>query len=303
MEASKKLSGRHKVWREIKSYAIITLGLIIYSFAWTNILASANIMGGGGGGIAMLIYYVTGGENGGVPIGVSYLAINVVLVTIAMFVIGPKFGVKTIYAMLAISGLMTVMQLYLPPDVLGLGNSDKLLSAILGGGLSAAGISLCFMQGGSSGGTDIIAMIVNKYKNISYGRVLMLCDVIIMGLSVFIFKNVTALIYGYVVVGVFGITLDYIIAGNKQSSQIMIMSKKYEEIADKIVYDVHRGVTVLEATGWYTKKDQKVLMVACRKNETTQIYRIIKEIDPQAFITVGSIMGVYGEGFENLRTK
>ena len=302
MEASQKLSGRHRVWREIKSYAIITLGLILYSFAWTNILASANVMGGGGGGIAMLIYYLTGGENGGLPIGVSYLIINAILVTVAIFIIGPKFGVKTIYAMLVISGLMTFMQLYLPANLLGLGG-DKLLSAILGGGMAGAGIAMCFMQGGSSGGTDIIAMIVNKYRNISYGRILMLCDVIILGCSVLIFKNITALIYGYVVVGVFGVTLDFIIAGNKQSSQIMIMSKKYEEIANKIVYDVHRGVTVLEATGWYTKKEQKVLMVACRKNETTQIYRIIKEIDPQAFITVGSVMGVYGEGFENLRTK
>lgn len=295
-------SKKHLIWREIRSYLLITIGLVIYSFGWTNVIASANIVGGGGGGIAMLIYYLTGGENGGIPIGVSYLIINTILVTIAMFIIGPKFGIKTIYAMLVISGLMTVMQLYLPPNLLGLAN-DKLLSAILGGALSGAGISMCFMQGGSSGGTDIIAMIVNKYKNISYGRILMLCDIVILGLSVLIFKDITALIYGYVVVGVFGITLDFIIAGNKQSSQMMIVSKLYEEIADKIVNDVHRGVTVLEATGWYTKKEQKVLMVVCRKNETNQVYRVIKEIDPQAFITVGSVMGVYGEGFENLRTK
>ena len=302
METPKKLTGYQLVWKEIKSFAIISVGLIVYSFAWTNILASAKVMGGGGGGIAMLVYYLTGGESGGVPIGVSYLVLNAILVSVAMFVIGPKFGVKTIYAMLLIAGLMTAMQLYLPPNLLGLAD-DKLLSAILGGGLSGAGISMCFMQGGSSGGTDIIAMIVNKYRNISFGRILMLCDVIILGLSVLILKDITALIYGYVVVGVFGLTLDFIIAGNKQSSQIMIVSKSYEEIADKILHDVNRGVTVLEATGWYTKKDQKVLMVVCRKNETTQIYRIIKEIDSQAFITVGSVMGVFGEGFENLRTK
>jgi len=302
MQATQKLPVRNAIWKEVRSYAIITFGLLIYSFGWTNILASANVMGGGGGGIAMLIYYLTGGENGGIPIGISYLIINAVLVTTAMFIIGPKFGIKTIYAMLVISGMMTVMQLYLPPNLLGLAD-DKLLSAILGGGLAGVGISIIFMQGGSSGGTDIIAMIVNKYRNISYGRILMLCDVVILGISVFIFKNITALIYGYVVVGVFGLTLDFIIAGNKQSSQIMIVSKMYQEIADKIVFDVHRGVTVLEATGWYTKKEQKVLMVVCRKNETTQVYRVIKEIDPQAFITVGSVMGVYGEGFDNLRTK
>ena len=237
-----------------------------------------------------------------ISVGISYLAINAVLVGIASFIIGPKFGIKTIYAMVVISAVMTLMQLYLPPNLLGLAD-DKLLSAILGGGLAAVGISLCFAQGGSSGGTDIIAMIVNKYRNVSYGRVLMLCDVVILGLSVLIFRNVTALIYGYVVVGVFGVTLDFIIAGNKQSSQIMIISKKYEEIADRIVYDVHRGVTVLEGNGWYTKEAQKVLMVACRKSETTAIYRVIKEVDPQAFITVGSVMGVYGQGFEALRTK
>jgi uncharacterized membrane-anchored protein YitT (DUF2179 family) len=302
MMTAKKLPVRRSVWREIRSYAIITVGLLVYAFAWTNIIASANIMGGGGAGIAMLVYYITGGAGGGIPVGVSYLILNAVLVTIAGFILGPKFGLKTIYAILVISGLMTILQLYLPANLLGLAD-DKLLSAILGGGLAGAGISLCFMQGGSSGGMDIIAMIVNKYRNISYGRILMICDIVILGLSVLIFRNITALIYGYVVVGVFGVTLDSLIAGNRQSSQILIMSKKYEEIADHIVTDVHRGVTVLEATGWYTKKEQKVLMVACRKSETTQIYRIIKEIDPQAFITVGSVMGVYGEGFENLRTK
>ncbi|MCD8185616.1 MAG: YitT family protein [Rikenellaceae bacterium] len=208
----------------MRSYAIITLGLLIYSFSWTNILVSANVMGGSSGGIAMLIYYLTGGENGGIPIGISYLLINAILVTTAMFIIGPKFGIKTIYAMLVISGLMTVMQLYLPPNLLGLAD-DKLLSAILGGGLAGIGIAIIFMQGGSSGGTDIIAMIVNKYRNISYGRILMLCDVIILGISVLIFKNITALIYGYVVVGVFGLTLDFIIAGNKQFSEIMIVSR------------------------------------------------------------------------------
>lgn len=296
------LPSSKSIWGEIRSYALITLGLVAYAFAWTNIIASANIMGGGGAGIAMLVYYATGGEAGGVPVGVSYLILNAILVGIASFIIGPKFGIRTIYAILAVSGIMTAMQLYLPANLLGLGG-DKLLSAMLGGGLAAVGISLCFAQGGSSGGTDIIAMIVGKYRNISYGRVLMVCDVVILGLSVFIFRNITTLIYGYVVVGVFGVTLDAIIAGNKQTSQILIMSKKYGEIADRIVGDVHRGVTVLEATGWYTKKEQKVLMVACRKSETSQIWRIIKEIDPQAFITVGSVMGVYGEGFENLRAK
>ncbi len=291
-----------KALKEIRSYAIITLGLALYSFAYTAVVAPADFVGGGASGIAMIIYYATGGADGGIPIGYSFFVINAILVTAASFIIGPRFGAKTIYAIACISVLMSVMQKFVPPDLLGL-SQDKLLSAILGGAIAAAGISMCFSQGGSSGGTDIIAMIINKYRNISYGRILMACDTVIIGSSFFLFKDVSVLIYGYVLVGIFGYTLDAIIAGNKQSSQIFIMSKKYEQIADRIAFDVKRGVTVLDGSGWYSKKPQKVLMVVCRKTDTQAIYKVIKEVDPEAFITVGSVMGVYGQGFEVLRTK
>lgn len=302
MSLTAKIPSKTTVFKEVKSYLIITLGLMLYAFAWTSILAPANVVGGGGGGMAMLVYYATGGHNGGIPIGYSYLVINAILIGIGTLLIGPKFGAKTIYAILCISLVMSLMQKFVPNDILGL-SQDKLLSALLGGGMAGVGVSMCFTQGGSSGGTDIIAMIVNKYRNISYGRVLMICDVFIIGSTVFVFKDVSTIIYGYVVVGVFGYTIDAVIAGNKQSSQIMIISKHHEAIADRIVYDIKRGVTVLDGNGWYTKKPQKVLMVLCRKNETTAIYKVIRDVDPEAFITVGSVMGVYGEGFELLRTK
>ena len=149
--------------------------------------------------------------------------------------------------------------------------------------------------------TVIIALIINKYKTVSYGKVLMLCDLIIIGCSLFIFKNITSVIYGYVMVAVFGYTIDAVMAGNRQSAQILIVSPKYDQIAERIFSEMHRGVTLLDGEGWYTKTPTKVVMVVCRKNETGILFRVIKEVDPHAFMTFGSVMGVYGLGFEALK--
>ena len=283
-----------------KEYGLISIGGLMYSFAWTSILIPAGVMGGGLNGIGLLIYYATGGTNGGIPLGVTFLVLNAVLVGVASLLISLKFGAKTIYAIGFISVAMAVMQQAVPDNVLGLAD-DKLLSAILGGALAGAGISICFTQGGSTGGTDIIALIINKYKTVSYGKVLMLCDLIIIGCSLFIFKNITSVIYGYVMVAVFGYTIDAVMAGNRQSTQVLIVSKKYEEIARLIFSEMRRGVTLLDGEGWYTKQPTKVVMVVCRKYETGTLFKLIKRVDPEAFMTVGNVMGVYGHGFEALK--
>ena len=259
-----------------KEYGLISIGGLTYSFAWTSILIPAGVMGGGLNGIGLLIYYATGGTDGGIPLGVTFLVLNAVLVGIASLLISLKFGAKTIYAIGFISVAMAVMQQAVPDNVLGLAD-DKLLSAILGGALAGAGISICFTQGGSTGGTDIIALIINKYKTVSYGKILMLCDLIIIGCSLFIFKNITSVIYGYVMVAVFGYTIDAVMAGNRQSAQILIVSPKYDLIAERIFSEMHRGVTLLDGEGWYTKTPTKVVMVVCRKNETGILFRVIKE--------------------------
>ena len=144
-------------------------------------------------------------------------------------------------------------------------------------------------------------MIVNRYKTISYGRIIMLCDLLIIGCSIFIFKNITAMIYGYVMVAVNGYTIDAVMAGNRQSTQVLIVSKKYEEIARLIFSEMRRGVTLLDGEGWYTKQPTKVVMVVCRKYETGTLFKLIKRVDPEAFMTVGNVMGVYGHGFEALK--
>ncbi len=290
----------HPVLRTVKEYIFITVGLMIYAFSWTAVVIPADGVGGGASGVALLIYYATGGANGGIPIGYSFFAVNGILLLIAALTVGIRFGAKTIYAIVVISFGMGLMQKLIPPDLLGLGG-DKLLSAILGGALGGLGISICFTQGGSTGGTDIVAMIVNKYYNISYGKIMIVCDMVIIGCSIFVFKNITAIIYGYVLVAVFGYTVDYIMAGNRQSSQIFIVSKQFDLIAARVSKEVRRGVTLIDGEGWYTGEKAKIVMVVCRKNETSSIFRIIKDCDPAAFITVGSVMGVYGLGFEALK--
>lgn len=289
------------ILRTVKEYGLMAAGMFIYAFAWVGVLIPAEGTGGGASGLALLIYYATGGEaGGGIPIGISVLIINAVLLIIAAFIIGWKFGIKTIYCVVLLSVAMSAMQEWLPSDLIGLGE-DKFLSAILGGVMAGIGVSLCFAQGGSTGGTDIVAMIINKYRTISYGRIVFFSDFIIIGSAYFIFRDVATIIYGYVMVATFGYTVDLIVAGNRQSSQMFIISSKYDMIADRVAHDAHRGVTLIDGEGWYSKHPMKIVMVVCRKNETRVMFRIIKECDPDAFITVGSVMGVYGKGFDALK--
>lgn len=293
---------KHPVLKEIRSYLIITLGMLLYSFAYITILTSAKVIGGGMAGIGTLVFFFTGGEGHGIPIGHTYFVANLILLAIGSLIIGPKFGIKTIYAILFSSISLSLMQKYIPLDFMGL-QDDKLLSAILGGAVCGLGVGICFSQGGSTGGTDIIAMIVNKYRNISLGKVIILCDVIIVGSSYFVFKDVQAIVYGFITLTVVGYSIDLFLQGMQQSTQIFIFSSHHEEIADRILKEINRGVTLLDATGWYSKQPQKVVLVVCRRTESAQVYRIIKECDNKAFISASLVSGVYGQGFDVLRVK
>ena len=236
---------RQSVLRTFKEYFLISVGLLMYAFAWICILMPAEVMGGGVNGVGLLIYYGTGGPNGGVPLGITFLVINGLFVLLGSLLISLRVGAKTIYAILFLSASLGFLQGVLPSDLLGLAN-DKMLSAILGGAVAGAGVSICFMQGGNSGGMDIIAMIINKYKTISYGRILMTIDMITIGCSIFVLGEVSAAIYGFVMVATFGYTIDAVMAGNRQSTQILIVSQKWEEIASRIYDAMHRGVTLID---------------------------------------------------------
>ena len=287
---------RESVWKGIREYFLMFFGMMMYSFGWIGCVLPANGMGGGAAGLSLVL--CTALENLGmhVQIGTMVFFINAVLLLVAGFIVGWNFGVKTIFCVLVISVGMNFWQGVLPEgNFLGV---DNLLSIVMGGILAGTGIALCFTQGGSTGGTDIVAMIINKYRTISYGKILIYSDFVIIASSLLVGKGISAVIYGYVLTAVVGYTVDMIMAGNQQSSQVLIITHDYEKMADAIARNIHRGVTLIDSQGWYSKEQTKMVMVVCRKRETAMILKFVKTIDPDAFMTVGSVMGVYGKGFQ-----
>ncbi len=282
----------NKIGVAIKDYTIITFGLLVFAMGWLLFLIPAEITGGGISGVAAVVYFATK-----IPVSITFLAINVVLVLVAIKILGANFGIKTIYSIAVLTLFFAVFQNILKKPIV----EDNFLSAVLGGMAGGIGLGIVFSRGGSTGGTDIFAMIVNKYRNISPGRIILYCDVIIIASSYFVFQSPAKLVYGYVSMWVVSYSLDSFLSGANRSAQMFIFSKKYEEIANFINNEAIRGVTILDGMGWYTKENTKVVMSVVRKRETGAIFRKIKEIDPEAFISMGSVMGVYGQGFEKLK--
>ena len=305
---------RSSVFRTVKEYALITFGMLLYILAWVIFLLPNNMVGGGVSGVSSLIQYFT---HGAIKMGYSYFVINVVLLVIALFVLGNKFGIKTVYAIVIASAGLNLFQDIIPSEIcqtLAVDNG-KLMSSIMGGLLSGVGIGICMSQGGSTGGTDIIALIVNKYRNVSPGQMILAMDVVIILSSLFIpmqsgdgslmefNEKITTIVYGFILIAINGLVLDMTLAGSKQSVQLIILSKKHKELADAITNELHRGVTDLNGMGWYTKEPTQVLMVLARKYDLNILLRYIKTIDPEAFLSVSSVTGVYGKGFETIKTR
>ena len=297
----------------LKEYVIITLGMLLYIVGWSVFLVPNQLVGGGVSGLASVVQYAT---NGAVKMGYTYFVVNVVLLIIAMFILGNKFGFKTIYAIVIASVGLNVFQEIIPADIcqtLAVENG-KLMSSIMGGLMAGVGIGLCMSQGESTGGTDIIALIVNKYRNVSPGKMILAMDVVIILSSLLVpiqdadgsimqfNEKITTCVYGFILIVVNGTVLDMVIAGTRQSVQLFILSKKHKEIADAITNDLHRGVTVLNGMGWYTKEPTEVLMVLTRKYDLNVLLSSIKNIDPEAFLSVSTVTGVYGKGFESIKT-
>jgi uncharacterized membrane-anchored protein YitT (DUF2179 family) len=275
-----------------KDYSIITFGLLLYVLGWQLFLIPAEITGGGVSGISAVVFFATK-----IPVSLTFLVINAVLVLIAIKILGASFGVKTIYSIAVLTVFFAVFQSILEKPLV----DDTFLSAVIGGMSGGIGLGIVFSRGGSTGGTDIFAMIIMKYRNVSPGKLIMLFDVIIIASSYFVFQSPEKLVYGYVSMWVVSYSLDSFLSGANRNAQMFIISKKYEEIADFINNEAIRGVTILSGTGWYTKEESKIVMSVVKKRETSAIFRKIKEIDPEAFITMGSVMGVYGQGFEKLK--
>lgn len=283
---------KHKLAGTIKDYAIITFGLLLFVLGWLLFLIPAEITGGGVSGISAVVFFATK-----IPVSITFLIINAILVVIAIKILGASFGVKTMYSIAVLTVFFAVFQNVLEKPLV----DDTFLSAVLGGMMGGIGLGIVFSRGGSTGGTDIFAMIIMKYRNISPGKIIMLCDVVIIASSYFVFKSPEKLVYGYVSMWVVSYSLDSFLSGANRSAQMFIFSSKYEEIADFITKEAVRGVTVFDGVGWYSKENIKIVMSIVRKKETSAIFRKIKEIDTDAFISMGSVMGVYGQGFEKLK--
>lgn len=286
-------------FKVFKEYGLMSLGMLLYSFGWIGCILPVDGTGGGAAGLSLVLCNAMQ-EIFGIPvqIGTMVFIINAILLLIAGFIVGWNFGIKTIFSVAVLSVAMNFWQTVLPGgDFLHL---ERLLAVILGGILAGLGIALCFSQGGSTGGTDIVAMIINRYRTISYGKILIYSDFVIIGSSMLVGYQIDTVIYGYVMTAVVGYTVDMIMAGNQQSSQVFIFTHDYEKMAGAIIESAHRGVTLLDSVGGYSHEKSKVVLVVCRKRETSTILKLAQSVDPEAFISVGSVMGVYGKGFNAL---
>ena len=296
----------------VREYAMVTFGVVAYALGWTIFLLPNNLIGGGVSGFSSIVYYATG-----LQMGVTYFVLNVILLLIGTKILGTGFGGKTIYAIFMTSIMLALMPKLIPADFIhefSLSNG-KLICTILGGVIAGCGIGLSMSAGGSTGGTDIIALVWCKFHPASPGRVILIIDVGII-LSSLMFPSHTesgellpfaeklaVVVYGLIQVTVGGYAVDLYLSGSKQSVQAFIFTKKVEEMADAIAFDMKRGVTVLPAKGWYSKEERQVIMVVTRKDDLNVLLRFVKAIDPDAFLSVSSVMGVYGQGFDTIKVR
>ena len=303
---------KSSLWTLVKEYALVTVGVISYALGWTIFLLPNNLVGGGVSGFASILFYATG-----LPMGVTYLILNILLLIIGTKLLGTGFGGKTIYAIMMTALMLSIMPKVIPTDFIhefALSNG-KLICTILGGIIAGVGIGLSISQGGSTGGTDIVALVWCKFRPASPGRVILIIDLVIITSSLLfpsytesgevlsISDKLAVVVYGLIQVTVSGYAVDMYLSGTKQSVQAFIFTKKVSEMADAIAFDMKRGVTVLPAKGWYSKEAREVLMVVTRKSDLNLLLRYVKTIDPDAFLSVSSVMGVYGLGFDSIKVK
>lgn len=283
-----------KLWRSAKDYLFITLGVAIYAFGFSAFILPHKVVIGGLAGLSTILYYTTG-----LPIAVGNYAFNLILLAIAYKVVGRQFVLGTIFGATMISVMMGIF-IPLCGHIFDL---DPFLSCVIGGILSGIGIGIAFVHNGSTGGTDIVAAMVAKHTNVTIGRTMIYVDMCIISSSYFIFHQIDTVVYGFIVLFMCSYMADLMINTNRQAVQFIIFSRRWQEIANAINNEAHRGCTVLTGMGWYSKQEVKVLMVMARKIESITIFRIIKSIDRDAFISQSNVNGVYGQGFDQVKVR
>ena len=300
----------HKlIMKEVQDYVFITMGLILYAFGFTVFLMPYEIVTGGVAGISAIVFYATP-----FPLEYTYFGINVVLGIVALHILGWKFLSKTIYAFTMLSILLGLFQQLMPVDESGhfikiLGEGQNFMSLIIGCTMTGSSLGIVFLNNGSTGGTDIIAASVNKYHDVSLGTVLTMLDLVIIGSCLLIpqfgdmLQRAHMVVFGLCTMVIENFMLDFLMNRQRQSVQFMIFSSKWQEIANAIGMKLNHGVTILDGHGWYTGQERKVLCILAKKSESTVIFRLIKSIDPQAFVSQSAVIGVFGEGFDQIKVK
>ena len=296
------------ILQEIKDYTNITLGLLLYTFGFTVFLLPYKIVTGGIAGVGAIIFYASQ-----FPVQYTFFLINAILIVAALKVLGWRFLTKTIYATFALTFFLEVAQdIVIMPDgsfYKLLGEGIDFMSLILGCMLTGTALAIVFLNNGSTGGTDIIAAVVNKYHNITLGKVLILIDVCIISSCLLVDSlgpidiRCQKVVFGLCTMVIECLMLDYVMYWQRQSVQFLIFSSKHKEIAEAIVKTTDHSLTILDGHGWYTGKEMKVLCLLAKKRESVTIFRLIKTIDPNAFVSQSSVIGVYGEGFDQIKVR
>ena len=278
----------------------IMIGALIYASGYVFFQLPYHLVTGGTSGAAALVFYSTG-----LPVQYTYWAFNAILLGVALKFLGFKFMFNTIIGVICLGGFMALFQLIAPVDtqhhfikIL----DNPFMSCLIGAALEGVGLAVVFINNGSTGGTDIIAAVVNKFRDMSLGQVIVCTDFCIVSCGDFIFHDINLLIYSYITLIVTTVTLDYVVNNRRQSVQFFIISDKYEEIS-RTIASTGRGITVLTGIGWYTKEERKILVVLVRRRESPFVFRVIKEADPKALVSQSKVVGVFGNGFDRIKAK
>lgn len=280
----------------MKDFMFIVFGILSYAVGYTAFILPERVVMGGVSGLSALIYYATN-----IPAGISIFVLNITLLIIAFSALTKQFVVRTIIGVILISLFIGALQPFFQAYPIITAGEDKFMHVLIGGMLGGAGLGIVFSHNGSTGGTDIITVLLTKHFNLSFGRAMQFIDCTIICSSYLLFHSMETIVYGVVFTLVASFVCDYVVNGSRQTVQFLIISKNYKEIADTINRRVNRGVTVIEGKGWYSKENVEMLVVLSRKYESQDIFAVIKQIDPQAVVSQTFCHGVFGEGFDKIK--
>ncbi|GAB6977066.1 YitT family protein [Prevotella falsenii] len=283
-----------QVFREIKSLLIIAIAISIGCFGWCAFVLPHKIPIGGVAGLSSVLYWGTD-----IPVQATYFVLNISLLLVALKILGWRFCIRTIFAVTVFTIASTIFQDLMADKTLF--PDEPFLASVIGGVLLGFSTGIALQYNASTGGSDVIASMINKHHDVSLGKIILGCDLIIITSGYLVLHNWENIIYGYITLFIMTAVVDYVVNGMRGSVQFFVVSDKWKEIGNAINSDVERGCTLIDARGFYTGKELGMLFILARRSETRDIFRVIDEIDPEAFVSQSAVNGVYGIGFDRMK--